>query len=201
MTQKLNWILLLLCIGITASCGGDKQAEKEAPAEPQPKAIYTGKFSNDSTFIVVSKKDLTLTVYAPVSGDTLPVARFKVCLSKNKGQKQGDGDMKTPESEPGKPFKITQIQDASTWCHDFGDGRGDILAYGAWFLRLETPFKGIGIHGSTNNRESVPGRASEGCIRLLDEDIITLKEKYARLEMPVIIKQEGQGLLPFEIAK
>lgn len=201
MTQKLNWILLLLCIGITASCGGDKQAENEAPAEPQPKAIYTGKFSNDSTFIVVSKKDLTLTVYAPVSGDTLPVAQFKVCLSKNKGQKQGGGDMKTPESEPGKPFKIIQIQDASTWCHDFGDGRGDILAYGAWFLRLETPFKGIGIHGSTNNRESVPGRASEGCIRLLDEDIITLKEKYARLEMPVIIKKEGQGLLPFEIAK
>lgn len=201
MTQKLNWILLLLCIGITASCGGDKQAENEAPAEPQPKAIYTGKFSNDSTFIVVSKKDLTLTVYAPVNGDTLPVAQFKVCLSKNKGQKQGGGDMKTPESEPGKPFKIIQIQDASTWCHDFGDGRGDILAYGAWFLRLETPFKGIGIHGSTNNRESVPGRASEGCIRLLDEDIITLKEKYARLEMPVIIKKEGQGLLPFEIAK
>ena len=72
------------------------------------------------------------------------------------------------------------------------------LAYGNWFLRLKTPFNGIGIHGSTNNENTVPGRASEGCIRLLDQDIITLKEKYARVGMNVIVKGEEQGLLPFE---
>ena len=121
-----------------------------------------------------------------------------MCLSKNKGQKQKGGDMRTPESEPGKPFTIKQIQNASDWHHDFGDGRGNILAYGNWFLRLETPFSGIGIHGSTNNEESVPGRASEGCIRLRDADIITLKENYAYVGMPVIIKAEDQGPLPFE---
>lgn len=202
MRQILNVALALAVALAAASCSGDQQEQQAtAPAQPQRKALYTGTYSNDSTFIVISKKDLLLTVYAPVAGDTVPVANFKVCLAKNKGQKKGDGDMTTPESEPGKPFKIIQIQDASTWCHDFGDGRGSIKAYGNWFLRLETPFKGIGIHGSTNNRESVPGRASEGCIRLLDEDIITLKEKYARLDMPVIIKQEDQGLFPYEIAK
>lgn len=202
MRKILNVALALAVALAAASCSGDQQEQQDtAPAQPQRKALYTGTYSNDSTFIVISKKDLLLTVYAPVAGDTVPVANFKVCLAKNKGQKKGDGDMTTPESEPGKPFKITQIQDASTWCHDFGDGRGSIKAYGNWFLRLETPFKGIGIHGSTNNRESVPGRASEGCIRLLDEDIITLKEKYARLDMPVIIKQEDQGLFPYEIAK
>ena len=202
MRQILNVALALAVALAAASCSGDQQEQQAtAPAQPQRKALYTGTYCNDSTFIVISKKDLLLTVYAPVAGDTVPVANFKVCLAKNKGQKKGDGDMTTPESEPGKPFKIIQIQDASTWCHDFGDGRGSILAYGNWFLRLETPFKGIGIHGSTNNRESVPGRASEGCIRLLDEDIITLKEKYARLDMPVIIKQEDQGLFPYEIAK
>ena len=186
------------------SCGGGESTNvnsKPQPTEPQRKSVYTGEYDKNSTFIVISKKDQLLSVYAPVNGDTVPVANFPVCLSKNKGQKKGEGDMTTPESEPGKPFKIVQIQDASTWCHDFGDGRGEILAYGNWFLRLETPFKGIGIHGSTNNRESVPGRASEGCIRLLDEDIITLKEKYARIDMPVIIKQEDQGLFPYEIAK
>jgi lipoprotein-anchoring transpeptidase ErfK/SrfK len=107
--------------------------------------------------------------------------------------------MRTPESPAGKPFKITMIQDASTWRHDFKDGRGNILAYGHWFLRLETPgHSGIGIHGSTNNESSVPGRASEGCIRLRDADIITLKEKYAYVGMPVIIKSESQGLFPWE---
>ena len=39
---------------------------------------------------------------------------------------------------------------------------------------------GIGIHGSTNNESSVPGRGSEGCIRLRDDDLIQLKEKCLR---------------------
>jgi len=107
--------------------------------------------------------------------------------------------MRTPESPEGQPFTISKIQDASTWVHDFGDGRGSILAYGNWFLRLNTPgHSGIGIHGSTGNENTVPGRASEGCIRLLDKDIINLKENYARVGMPVIIKAEEQGLFPFE---
>lgn len=201
--KNLLQLVLGLCVTLLASsCHSDKQQAPSAqPAQPQPKALYTGDYNGDSTFIVISKKDLTLTVYAPVAGDTVPVVRFPVCLSKNKGQKQGSGDMRTPESEPGKPFRIIQIQDASTWCHDFGDGRGEILAYGAWFLRLETPFNGIGIHGSTGNEKSVPGRASEGCIRLRDADIITLKEKYARIDMPVIIKQENQGYFPYEVTK
>ncbi len=130
-----------------------------------------------TAFIVVSKHDMTLSVYdRNAAGDTVIVAQFPCCMGKNKGNKQRRGDMRTPESRTGKPFKITMIQDASTWKHDFKDGRGNILAYGHWFLRLETPgHKGIGIHGSTNNEHTVPGRASEGCIRLLDKDIITLK--------------------------
>ena len=46
----------------------------------------------------------------------------------------------------------------------------------------------------------MPGRASEGCVRLLDEDIITLKEKYAYVGMPVIILPEDVERLPFEPA-
>ena len=107
--------------------------------------------------------------------------------------------MKTPESTLEKPFTISQIQDASSWTHDFHDGRGAIKAYGHWFLRLVTPgHSGIGIHGSTNNENTVPGRASEGCIRLRDLDIMTLKEKYAYKGMNVVIKSENQGRYLFE---
>ena len=192
-----------------ASCGGDKNGDSadgekktgKKVAVEQYKDIYKGDYDKQKTFIVISKKDQKLTVYAPVKGDTLPVAQFPVCLSRNKGQKQGSGDMRTPESEPGEPFTIEQIQNSSTWTHDFGDGRGAILSYGNWFLRLKTGFSGIGIHGSTGNESSVPGRDSEGCIRLRDPDIITLKEQYARIGMPVIIKQEDQGLKSFEIKR
>ncbi len=188
-----------------AGCGGksDNSASistVDSSRIEQYKDIYTGSYDNTKTFIVISKKDLKLTVYAPIEGDTVPVAQFPVCMSLNKGQKQKEGDMRTPESEPGEPFVIDAIKPAHDWTHDFGDGRGAILAYGDWFLRLVTPgHHGIGIHGSTNNENSVPGRASEGCIRLHDTDIITLKEKYARVGMPVIIKQEEQGLKTFEI--
>ena len=203
-------LLYILLTALTLlSCTGNKGSQQQ-PAAPDtiaaqdtaPRQLITHPevtANKDSAFIVVSKKDLTLTVYARYGGDTIALESFPVCMGKNKGDKQGKGDMRTPESPDGKPFTITMIQNASTWKHDFGDGRGDILAYGHWFLRLDTPgHSGIGIHGSTNNESSVPGRASEGCVRLLDKDIIILKEKYARVGMPVIIKAEEQELLPFE---
>ena len=156
-------------------------------------------YDKGSAFIVISKKHLCLSVYGKKEGATVLLARYPACLSRNKGNKQRRGDNKTPESPTGKPFKITQIQSSASWRHNFGDGRGNILAYGAWFLRLQTPgHSGIGIHGSTNNRASIPGRASEGCIRLYDEDIINLKEKYAYVGMPVTITAEGQDWLTFE---
>ena len=167
-----------------------------AHAAQQPKAAPTVKHN---TLIVISKRDLNLKVYRAEKGDTTLLATYPTCLSKNKGQKQRRGDMRTPESPQGRPFKIVSIENAKAWKHDFGDGRGSILAYGHWFLRLLTPgHSGIGIHGSTNNEGTVPGRASEGCIRLRDTDIIKLKQTYAWVGMPVIIKAEGQGLLPWE---
>ena len=153
-----------------------------------------------TAFIIVSKRDLTLSVYdRNAAGDTVIVAQFPCCMGKNKGDKVKRGDMRTPESPADKPFQITMIQDASTWKHDFKDGRGNILAYGHWFLRLDTPgHRGIGIHGSTNNENTVPGRASEGCIRLLDKDIITLKEHFAYVSMPVTVQAENAAPYPWE---
>ena len=196
-------IIILVFALALVSCGGhssdDKtNAEGVNQVNSDNPIVLSTDFDKEKSFLVISKKDLKLNVYADIDGDTMLLATFPVCLSLNKGQKEKSGDMKTPESEPGKPFHIKQIQNASTWEHDFGDGRGKIKAYGNWFLRLETPFNGIGIHGSTNNEETVPGRASEGCIRLRDKDIIILKENYAYVGMPVIIKAEEQGDLPFE---
>ena len=200
--------ILLISINGTACSGNhnDNTAKSQdtpsvvqstpAIALPEPPAKPTG-----TAFIVVSKRDMTLSVYdRNAAGDTVMVAQYPCCMGKNKGNKQKRGDMRTPESPARKPFKITMIQDASTWKHDFKDGRGNILAYGHWFLRLETPgHRGIGIHGSTNNENTVPGRASEGCIRLLDKDIITLKEHYAYVGMPVTVQPEDQAPSAWEL--
>lgn len=160
--------------------------------------ISNGATNKRNCFIVISKKDYYLYVYERVGNDTVLDARYDCCLALRKGNKQRQGDMRTPT---GVSY-IYRMPYAGTWRHDFGDGRGSIKSYGNWFLglkRANMPSRGIGIHGSTNNRESVPGRASEGCIRLYDEDIIDLHDKYAFIGMKVIIKDEKSDDLPFEI--
>ena len=186
-------ILLTVAIALMTACGGKANTIKEndQPADTLTKenpVVFGTMVNRDQCFIVVSKPELHLSVYEDQSGDTVLLARYPVCVGKNHGQKEKKGDMKTPECTFEKPFVITEIKPASNWTHDFGDGRGAILSYGNWFMRLKTPgHSGIGIHGSTNNESSVPGRGSEGCIRLRDDDLDILKEKYAYVGMKVIV--------------
>ena len=210
MFNRLFIALTLLLPFAASACARDTGKAQPTPSETTlPVSDTTGTVlqfpalpdkPTGTAFIVISKRDQTLSVYdRNADGDTVLVAQFPCCMGKNKGDKQRRGDMRTPESPDGKPFKITMIQDASTWKHDFKDGRGNIKAYGHWFLRLETPgHRGIGIHGSTNNENTVPGRASEGCIRLLDKDIITLKEHFAYVGMPVTVQAENQAPFSWE---
>lgn len=185
--------LLVLSIMMLSACGGKANSVNEntqvtdtvVTEEP---VVFGTLQDREQCFIVVSKPELNLSVYENQNGDTVLIARYPVCVGQHYGQKQKKGDMKTPESTFEKPFTITQIQPSSHWTHDFGDGRGSILSYGNWFMRLKTPgFSGIGIHGSTNNESSVPGRGSEGCIRLLNDDLDNLKENYAFVGMKVVI--------------
>lgn len=100
--------------------------------------------------------------------DTLFVV--PISCGRNLGPKQHRGDMRTPEGV----FRVTQIQESYDWGHDFHDGLGFIdHAYGPWFFRLSSGY-GIGIHG-THAPESMGLRATEGCIRLRNEDLRRLR--------------------------
>lgn len=106
------------------------------------------------------------------------VDSWPVALGKNAGQKEVSGDMKTPDGS----FPIDEILDASYWTHDFGDGKGEIEgAYGPYFISLDTSalsggaWDGIGIHG-THDPASIGTRASEGCIRMYNSDLLALKK-------------------------
>lgn len=132
--------------------------------------------------IYISKAELTLTLTDPMGN---VVVTYPIACGKSFGQKHVMGDMKTPEGV----FTLQQMQDASTWGHDFHDGKGFIRhAYGPWFLRLKTGFNGIGIHG-THAPESIGTRATEGCIRLANSDIADLHDRVT-LGMTVIIGHE-----------
>ena len=191
----MRQVFIFVTVVLLAACGGKaNNNSKEQTPEPIPveQTVVFGEMVNrDSCFIVIDKPALQLSVYESQSGDTVLIARYPVCVGKNYGQKEKKGDMKTPECIFDNPFSITEIKPASSWTHDFGDGRGAILAYGNWFMRLKTPgHTGIGIHGSTNNESSVPGRGSEGCIRMLNDDLDELKANYAFVGMKVVILKD-----------
>ncbi len=193
----MRQILIIVAVMMMTACGGKANNSKEQNLSqdtiPTEKPVVFGELVNrDQCFIVIDKPALELSVYEDQQGDTVLLARYPVCVGKNHGQKEKSGDMKTPECTFANPFSITEIVSAANWTHDFGDGRGAILADGNWFMRLKTPgHKGIGIHGSTNNEGSVPGRGSEGCIRLRNEDLDILKETYAFVGMKVVILKDN----------
>lgn len=130
--------------------------------------------------VVIDKSSHTLLVMR----DGKQIRRYGIAVGKNTGDKRKVGDMRTPEGT----FPISQIQNATSWTHDFGDGKGQIRgAYGPLFIRLATPkWKGIGIHG-THDPASIGTNATEGCIRLKNEDLLEFR-KLVKLGDKVVIK-------------
>lgn len=146
------------------------------------KQIYNNKLEGiaNARFVIVDKEQMKLFV---IDYNGNMIRNYGIACGKNYGDKNERGDMKTPEGI----FCISDIEDASTWGHDFKDGKGKIAgAYGPWFIRLATPgHKGIGIHG-THDPNSIGTRATEGCIRLKNEDVDNLKQ-LVNVGMTVII--------------
>ena len=135
--------------------------------------LVTSLAANAEKYISVDKPSLRL--YLIEDNDT--ILSFPVCAGENLGQKRRSGDHKTPEGT----FSISMIQDSSRWYR--------VGSYGPWFFRLRTPMSThIGIHG-TDEPESIGTRASEGCIRLHNEDLVKLKPHVFR-GMKVIISPD-----------
>ena len=117
--------------------------------------------------------------------DKVPIKTYKVAIGKNQGQKEAVGDLRTPDGN----FTVDELCDASYWTHDFGDGKGEIKgAYGPLFISLDTPgWSGIGIHG-THDPGSIGTRASEGCVRMHNNELRELA-KFVKVGMKVDIQE------------
>lgn len=109
--------------------------------------------------IVVRKSDFILELTSPAGVERFPVA---VGSNPDGADKRAPGDCRTPEGE----FEIVSIEESTDWERD---GR---RVYGPYFLRIACPpWEGIGIHG-TDEPELLGTRATLGCIRMRNEDLI-----------------------------
>ena len=132
--------------------------------------------------IIINKGDFTLSHYN-FKGELLQ--KSDIALGKNPGNKLEMEDLKTPEGI----FRITGFENSSTWSHDFKDDSLGIIkgAYGPYFIRLNVPGqKGIGIHGTYDDK-SIGSRASEGCIRMHNQDVVKLVKHLKTASIVVII--------------
>ena len=130
-------------------------------------------------YLIVNKEDKL--IYLCRGEEVLNT--FRITIGEEPGNKLSSGDNRTPEGI----FLIESIENSENWVYDDGDTTGGIPgAYGPWFIRLKVPgFKGIGIHGFMHD-DHLGKRASHGCIRLNNEELITLKE-YVEPGIPVLI--------------
>lgn len=196
---------------------------------PSNAKIYTTKkYDKTAYFVVISKTSSpTVKVYAKDDKDTVLVASYSAVIGIGIGDKQIQGDHRTPEGT----FTISSIENKKGVTFNYGAPsqakwypgaiNKPVEAYGAWFCRLKgvanngknISNNGIGIHGSggnegclsDSNKPLAPGhhkdRDSAGCIRLSNSGIIHFRNNYAFVGMKVIIKKEGQGPLSFEKEK
>ena len=180
------------CSGPISNSGGalsgdtaPQQVTVQAEKQTESTAMSTPN-TPSGTSILIRKSEFRL--YLLVNGNV--VQSWPIALGKNAGQKEVVGDMKTPNGS----FPVDEVLGSSDWTHDFGDGKGEIAgAYGPYFISLDTSalsggaWDGIGIHG-THDPASIGTRASEGCIRMNNEDLCALKE-HVNVGMQVTIEE------------
>ena len=165
----------------------EKKKLEAAEKAKQEKALIKQNADQKKYSIFIKKSAYTL--YLLDNKNTV-IKSYDCTIGKNPGQKQKRGDMKTPTGT----FYVDEIDDASSWTHDFGDGKGEIKgAYGPWFISINTDemskgaWGGIGIHG-THKPNVMRAMDSEGCIRLQNQNVEELKQ-YVRVGTKVTIEE------------
>ena len=137
--------------------------------------------SKYSRFIIVDKASMHVILYDKYGQVE---KSYRMACARNYGTKHKKADSRTPEGF----FSLEGKYDSTDWLFTNDNGytspaRGQ---FGPRFLRIKTPVSmQIGIHG-TASPGSIGRRASHGCIRITNENIMELYG-LAEKGMPVIV--------------
>ena len=200
--MRKTLLVLLLCLptllhaeGWADSLKVELTFDKDSLGLPV-RRVHDQALCRDSVFFVISKiHQEHICVYEKRQRDTVLLAAYPCCLSANRGQKTFDGDCRTPESWPRKPFRIVRISDLRR----LNQITSEFRMFGPFYHALYVPgVIGVGIHGTNSPWSIARGRSSHGCIRLLNEDVTHMRDNYSQVGAEVIILPENKGPLPFE---
>lgn len=132
-------------------------------------------------FVVVDKPSMFVVLFDRFGRE---VKAYKMACSKRYGTKHKRRDNRTPEGF----FSADGIYDSTEWLYTDDDGNTSQVKgqFGPRFIRLKTDVtKQVGIHG-TCAPWSLGRRASHGCIRIHNDNILDLV-KYVVVGTPIIV--------------
>ena len=144
---------------------------------------YASRLLNNeySGFIIVDKSRMKVILFDRYGREKLT---YGMACARRYGTKHKKADSRTPEGF----FSAEGIYDSTDWLYTDDNGRTSKVKgqFGPRFIRLRCPNTSqIGIHG-TSAPWSIGNRASHGCIRLTNENILELV-KHVEVGMPIIV--------------
>ena len=132
--------------------------------------------------IVVDTDKSRLYLYKNVNGILSYVADYYVTVGKNGVNKQTEGDKRTPIGVYFAKPKLTQpLADM------YGDGAYPLNYPNEWDVQHNKSGSGIWLHGTPSSTYSRPPNASDGCVVLTNQDLMSLAPILQTGKTPVII--------------
>lgn len=183
----MSKVLISLLIFIASSCAMNSKKNEDNGY------IFKSLNSPDVDFLLwVNKEDYSLKIVDVKN--KLILKRYKMAYGKKDGDKNKEGDMKTPEGV----YKITKIFSKKGLERYYG--KNNVKKYGEGAIVLNYPNKddkskgktgsGIWIHGVEKNERVNKRRVSKGCVVVKNEDFLEIKnflDKNSKKSVRVVI--------------
>lgn len=165
---------------------------QERPANRVPRSLLQLDPAQKYAFVVDTSK-YTLYVFENDNGTPRYVADYYTTIGRNGTEKQREGDKKTPLGVYHVTGNLPREQLTKTYGTQsvlYGDGALPISYPNEWDRRRGRNGHGIWLHGVPFDTYSRPPRASDGCVALTNEDLMTISKQVQVGVTPVVIAQD-----------
>ena len=150
---------------------------------------------NQKYALVLDSAKSTLFVFENSGGATRYVADYYVTIGKNGMEKLREGDKRTPLGV----YHVTSKLAREKLTDFYGSGAFPINYPNEWDMRRGRDGYGIWLHGTPRDTYSRPPRASDGCIVLTNDDLVTLERRLQLGSTPVVIADTLEWSRPEEV--
>ena len=185
---------LILIVGGVTLVPAAQQVDQGTVADQVPDALIEPGSGPDRYIIVVEKASQLLFLFQYKLGEYYLIREMECTTGENLGDKQIEGDQRTPEgyyifNKKSLESDLAPIYGVLAFPMDYPN---------FWDERLGKNGYGIWLHGT--NRKRIP-RDSNGCVALENIDIIYLESFIKLFDTPIVIYDRIQYATPAEIAQ